>query len=241
MAENTPMAARPVGEPQTDFILPVYFDATLAGLAVLIPLPFVDAIIERYFSRRMVRDIAAYNHKTVSNTTILILNRRESNWLAGCLMLPVRLITYLLKDLLRTLLYALTVADAAERLGQYWHRAFLTNYAMQQGHLEPPAHPQVAAAAIQATIDGVTASPLLQLAQEIVAQGRARFTNVLTFVRLARRKGDQAQVEATAKRIATAWSNYSGYWLSVAARYDAIYASLLARQRAAAQTTAVRP
>lgn len=238
MAEKKPVAAQPVGEPQTDFILPVYFDATLAGLAVLIPLPFVDAIIERYFSRRMVRDIAAYNHKTIHNTTIMILNRRESNWIAGCLMLPIRLVIYLLKDLLRTLLYALTVADAAQRLGQYWHRAFLINYSMQRGHLDPPAHPQVAAAAIQATIDGVTASPLLQLAQEIVAQGRARFMNVLTFVRLARRKGDQAQVEATAQRIATAWSNYSGYWLSVAARYDEIYEALLARHAAAAQVTA---
>lgn len=224
--------------PQTEFIWPVYASATLAGLAVLIPFPIVDAVIEEVFRRRIVGDIAAYNRKPVAPTTRALLNRRSSNWLTGCLLLPFRAVIYLFRDIFRTVLYALTIADATQRVGEYWHRAFLVNYALQKGYLIEGDGEAAAAEAIRRTLKETTTSPLLQLAQELIARFKGTFMRVVTYVRFARRRENQATVAAATEEIATAWSNYRGYWLTVAAKYDGLYESALlqiAAQRAAAE------
>jgi hypothetical protein len=46
-----------VPEIATDFDWLVYADATFAGLAILLPFPFVDSWLEGYFRRRMPGDI----------------------------------------------------------------------------------------------------------------------------------------------------------------------------------------
>ena len=124
----------------TAFDWAVYADATFAGLAVLIPIPVVDFIVEEYFRRRMPRDIAARNGRTLHPGLVIRLNRRRAdNQLLGCLLLPLRLVFYLFRNIFRTVLYALSVVDAADNLGYYWHRAFLINYAVRRGHLDDPA------------------------------------------------------------------------------------------------------
>lgn len=224
--------------PQTDFVLPVYLSATLAGLAVLIPIPVVDAIIEEIFRRRLVSDISAYNRQPIPPSTASLLNRRSSNLLAGCLLLPFRAIIYLFRDIFRTVLYALTVADATQRVGEYWHRAFLVNYALQKGHLVVGDSEHAAAAAIRQTLRTTTTSPLLQLAQELVARFKGTFARVRTYIPFARRQGEGPRVAAATEEIATAWRNYRGYWLTVARQYDALYDEqrlLIEARRAAAQ------
>ena len=67
--------AQPV-DPQsiaTDFDWLVYADATFAGLAILIPFPFVDSLLEEYFRRRMARDIARRRGRTLSPAVQLSL------------------------------------------------------------------------------------------------------------------------------------------------------------------------
>jgi hypothetical protein len=226
-AEKTPAPRRAERSvPQTEFVWQVYADATLAGVAKLVPIPFVDVAIEEYFRRRMPRDIAWYNGRVLPEPIMRQVNRRRSsNPLMGCLMLPFKAITYLLRDILRTVLYALTVADAAENLGYYWHRAFLLNYAIQQGHLDDNAHTQPAMAAIDRTLSEVTTSPVLQLAQQVIINWKRQLSMVRTYVRYARGKADPQRVQEVKDTMSTAWGDYSEYWEQVADTYDNAYES----------------
>lgn len=231
MTDMIPKAADLTGrnvKPQTDFIWQVYADATLAGVAKLIPIPLVDVVIEEYFRRRMPRDIASYNGRKISQGILLRVNRRRSgNPLMGCLMLPFRLVLYLFRDILRTVLYALTVADAAENLGYYWHRAFLLNYAIQQGQLDDVNRAALATAAMDRTLDEVTTSPIEQLAQQVIINWKRQLVRVRTYVRFARNRAESQRLQEAKNTMATAWGNYSDYWLQVAEHYDETYASAL--------------
>lgn len=221
-------AIKPTGtrEPQTEFVWQVYADATLAGVAKLVPIPFVDLFIEEYFRRRMPRDIAWYNNRELPNDVLKRVNRRRSsNPLAGILMLPFKAVTYLFRDILRTVLYALTVADTAENVGYYWHRAFLLNYAIQQGHLANRTNTDLAMTAIERTLSSVTTSPVLQLAQQIVITWKRQIRMVRTYYRYARGKSDPQRVREVQDTMSTAWGNYREYWESVAAEYDDAYES----------------
>lgn len=225
--EKTPAARRGAKNvPQTEFVWQVYADATLAGVAKLVPIPFVDVAIEEYFRRRMPRDIAWYNGRVLPEPILRRVNRRRSsNPLMGCLMLPFKAVRYLLRDILRTVLYALTVADTAENLGYYWHRAFLLNYAIQQGHLDDNAHTQLAMDAINRTLSEVTTSPVLQLAQQVIINWKRQLSTVRTYVRYARGKADPQRVQEAKDTMSTAWGDYSEYWEQVADTYDNAYES----------------
>lgn len=232
-AQTTPKI-KPTGKraPQTEFVWQVYVDATLAGVAKLVPIPFVDVLIEEYFRRRMPRDIAQYNDRRLSTDVIMRINRRRSsNPLAGCLMLPFRVVLYLFRDILRTVLYALTVADTASNLGYYWHRAFLINYAMQQGHFETKHNADLAMNAITRTLDEVTTSPVLQLAQQVVITWKRQLMTLRTYYRVVRGKVEPKRLQEAKTTIETAWGNYREYWEQVADAYDNAYESALLYQR----------
>lgn len=220
-------------KPQTGFNWRIYGSATLAGLAVLIPIPFVDAALEIFFRRRMAIDIARHNNRTLSTSAAAMLSQANPNWVVGCLLLPFRAILYLFKDLFRTILYALTVADATERVSEYWYRAFLINYAIQRGDIDPPDGARVASAAIRDTLKGVTTSPLRQLAQELISRGRGQFARLRTFIPFVRNR-DRQPVQEVEAEIETAWADLEGYLISVAVRYDDAFD----RQRAEADARA---
>lgn len=228
MAQKKPTATTTAatGRVPTEFIWQVYADATLAGAAKLIPIPLVDLVVEEYFRRRMPRDIAAYNGRILSQRTLLELNRRpRSNPLLGCLLLPFHAVIYLFKDIFRTVIYVMTVADASERLGHYWHRAFLLNYAMSRGDLDTAERTKLAQVAIERAMAEATTSPLQQLAQQVVITWKSQLVRLRTYVRYARNKTETERLARAHNTMATAWGNYREYWLTVAAKYDNAYAS----------------
>ncbi len=147
---SAPRPAKPAPEGRrvnTDFDWLIYADATFAGLAILIPIPFVDALLEEYFRRRMPRDIARRRGRTLSPAVLRTINRRRrEGCLAGCLMMPLDLIIYVLRNLYRTVVYVLSVVDASNKLSLYWHRAFLLDYLIGRGHLDSLAQAAPAAA-----------------------------------------------------------------------------------------------
>ncbi len=99
----------------TDFDWVVYADATFAGLSVLLPTLFVDALLEEYFRRRMPRDIARRRGRVLSKAAIREVNRtRDGEFVRGCLLWPVGLIIYLVQNIYRTLIYLFTIVDAAD-------------------------------------------------------------------------------------------------------------------------------
>lgn len=240
-----PLAAGPALPPAgpdqiaTEFDWLVYADATFAGLAILIPIPFVDSLLEEYFRRRMPRDIARRRGRTLSPAVLREINRRRGDGcLAGCFMLPLQLIIYVLRNLYRTVVYVLTVYDASERLSHYWHRAFLLNYMVGRGHLDDAARASMAAEALQRTLDTTQTSPLLNLASEVIETARNQIRGLLRAIyRFVRRREETAAMKQTRTTVAEHWAEFRDYLIELAGRYETTYAAVRREREAAARQT----
>lgn len=209
----------------TDFDWYVYADATFAGLSILIPIPFIDALLEEYFRRRMPRDIARRRGRTLSPAVMRVVNQKRSKGLlAGCLMLPIELVIYVLRNLYRTVVYVLSVVDASQNLSYYWHRAFLLNYSIGRGHLDNVERAAIAAQAIQRVLETTQTSPMINLASQIIETARSQIRGLVRAIyRFVRRKEETQGVKNTRNVIAAQWSEFRGYLLELAGRYDATY------------------
>lgn len=142
------MSDAPARRVPTEFDWLIYADATFAGLALLLPIPFVDGLIESYFRRRMPRDIARRRGRALPSQSIRAVNRQREKFWSGCLLWPVQAVAYLIRNIWRTMVYVLTIYDTSEKLSYYWHRAFLLDYAIGRGDLDRPARAELAAAAL---------------------------------------------------------------------------------------------
>lgn len=208
-------------EPRTTFHWAIYADATLAGLSILIPVPFLDDVSEGYFRGRMTRAIAKVNGVELPEPVVEEISRGEG-FLTGCLMLPVKLVVGLIKKLSRKLLYFLTVREASQKLGHYWHRAFLLDYAMNAGHLDSVDSARRSRTAMEQVIESAS-NPLVQTARQVV--GRAG--HVWRTVQQTRAEGAKEAVVAGAREeMAERWEGLGGYLREVATRYDERYAAL---------------
>ena len=244
-----PPPARPPAPPvdprsiATDFDWLVYADATFAGLAILIPFPFVDSLLEEYFRRRMARDIARRCGRTLSPAVQREINRRRGEGcLAGCAMLPLQLIIYVLRNLYRTVVYVLSVYDASEKLSHYWHRAFLLNYMVGRGHLDDTARASLAAAALERTLATTQTSPLLNLAGEVIETARHQMRGLLRAIyRFVRRREETAAMKQTRSTVAARWAEFGDYLIELAGRYEATYAEVAREREAAAAAGATKP
>lgn len=194
----------------------IYVDATLAGLAILIPIPLLDLLFEWIFKRRMPQAIARRNGRTLSKNTVRQLNQGEFSCL-GCLLWPLELVWLLLKRTYRTILYFLTVKDATDKLSYYWHRAYLLDYMMQRGYLEGEEEASLAARALHQILDNLTTSPLTQLAQQVVATMRH---SLRTIWRWLRRKQEDEVMANTRNQMANAWRDLSSYFAQVQGAYE---------------------
>lgn len=195
----------------------IYADATLAGLAILIPIPLLDLLFEWIFKRRMPQAIARRNGRILSPNIIRQLNRSNFSCM-GCLLWPLELLWLLLKRTYRTILYFLTVKDATDKLSYYWHRAYLLDYMMQRNMLAGEEDAALAAQALHQLLDDLTTSPLTQLAQQVVANVR----HILRASwRWLRRRQEDEMMTNTRSQMASAWQDLSAYFAQVALQYDA--------------------
>ena len=216
----------------------IYADATLAGLAILIPIPLLDVLFEWLFKRRMPQTIAKRNGRILSPETVRQLNRSNVSCL-GCLLWPLELVWLLLKRTYRTILYFLTIKDATDNLSYYWHRAYLLDLIMQRGDLDGVEESALAAEALHQVLNNLTTSPLTQLAQQVVANVR----HILrTSWRWLRRKQEDETMTSTRSQMANAWRDLSGYFAEVAQRYEQQLEQLhIARLEKSLVVTAVPP
>ena len=194
----------------------IYVDATLAGLAILIPIPLLDVLFEWIFKRRMPQAIAKRSGRTLPSNTIRQLNRGEFSCM-GCLLWPVQLVWLLLKRTYRTILYFLTVKDASDKLSYYWHRAYLLNHMMQRGDLVGEEEVAMASLALQQVLDSLTTSPLTQLAQQVIVNVRHILRSSWRWLR---RKQEDEMMAHTRTQMATAWGDLAGYFAQVAQHYQ---------------------
>ena len=215
----------------TDFDWLVYSDATFAGLSVLIPVPFLDALMEEYFRRRMPRDIARRHGRVLPLAAIREVNRKRDGCLSSIVMLPLNLIIYLIRNLYRTMVYVLSVVDAANNLSYYWHRAFLLDYMIRRGHLDEAGRAAIAAEAMHQVLAGTETSPLVNLAKQVIETARKQIRGLLRAIfRFARRREETAAVQRTRLSIAEQWGQFGEYFLELAGRYEATYKAVVSQQ-----------
>lgn len=220
----------------TDFDWLIYADATFAGLAILIPIPFVDALLEEIFRRRMPRDIARRRGRTLPLAAIREVNRRRSRGcLSGCALLPLELFVYILRNLYRTVVYVLSVVDASNNLSHYWHRAFLLDYMIGRGHLDTVDRAAVASEALHRVLESTETSPMINLAQQIIETASHQIRGLLRAIyRFIRRKEETAEFKKKRQTIADQWGEFHDYLIELAGRYDAVYESIRRERETAA-------
>src|SRR5688500_8730169 len=186
----------------TDFDWSRYADATLAGLSVLIPIPFVDDVFEGFFRKRIPGAVAHSRGRTLSGEVRAVLEEDAGG--GGCATIPARLVIGLFKRLSRKLLYFLTVKQATDRLSYYWYRAFLTDHMLASGHLQSPESARTARQAMEELL-ATTAGPLPRLAQQMVAQMR----NVWPALRRARQGEESDEVRQARNQLERRWNELS--------------------------------
>ncbi len=203
----------------TDFDWSRYADATLAGLSVLIPVPFVDDAFEAFFRGRIPGAVARSRGRSLSGEVRAALGEEDAAGRGGCAALPARLVVGVFKRLSRKLLYFLTVKQASDRLSHYWYRAFLVDHMLAAGHLESTDSAWVAHQAMEEVLAN-TAGPLPQVARQVVAQMR----NVWPALRRARRGEEAEEVRETRNLLERRWNDLAEHLGEVAARFDEAYA-----------------
>ena len=212
----------------------IYADATFAGLAVLIPIPLLDLLVEWVFKRRMPAAIARRHDIDIDWRVVRELNRGRFGCWPGCLVWPVLLIFEFLKRLYRTVLYFLTIKSATDQLSYYWHRAFLLDHMLRRGDLTATLdRATVAAHAMDTVLRQSATSPLLQLARQVIDGVSHLLRTAWGWVR--RRQEDEVMV-STRQRMARAWSDFDDYFATIAIEYDAVFEQFM-REAAAAPDT----
>ncbi len=211
----------------------IYVYATCAGLAVLIPIPLLDWLVEEFFRRRIPATIAKRRQQNLHPFIIQELNYNEIGCLKSCLWLPIMLFIILLKKISQKILYFLTIKEAGDKVSHYWHQAFLIDYMLTQGHLADEESARAARLAMEQVLKNVTTSPLSQLANQIIQRSRHVALTLFKF-----RRGNEDEVMAqTQSDMAASWANYEPYLKMVAALYDQTYqAQLLAQTQAEVQS-----
>lgn len=204
-----------------------YADATLAGLSVLVPIPFLDDAFEAFFRRRIPGAVARSRGRTLADDVRAVLGEGADR--GGCATIPLRLTLGLLKRLSRKVLYFLTIKSATDRLSHYWARAFLIDHMLVAGHLESAASAGVARSAMDEVLTKV-AGPLPRVARQVISTTR----NVWPALRRARRGEEAEEVRQVRNEMEGHWDEAADDLRSLAARYDAAYARLSGTERGTA-------
>jgi hypothetical protein len=199
----------------------VYADATCAGLSALIPIPFLDLVFELFFRRRMPGAIARARHVELDPRAPKLLGAKESDLLSarGCLILPVVAAKVVLKRIWRKLIYVFAIADAADQLSDYWHRAFLLDHVIRAGHAAPGVDVARTAATVDQVLEEVDTSGLRALARQVVAGVR----HVPRLLRRARRGSAARETRAQEEILRAHWGEVEASLREVALCYNRVY------------------
>lgn len=206
-------------QPYTSFEWPIYADATLAGLSVLVPIPLLDWVLEEQFRRRMPAAIARTRGQRLPRPVVQALNASQQGCLASGLLFLVKLPLELIKRLAQKILYFLTIKAATDQVSYYWQRAFLIDYALRSGHLGSVESAVRARTAMEQVLDA-RASPFAALAQHIIRSVR----NVLPLLRRGRRGQEEDVLSAERATMQQQWSAYEGFLRSLAEAYTKVHA-----------------
>ncbi len=206
-------------QPYTSFEWPIYADATLAGLSVLVPIPLLDWFLEEQFRRRMPAAIARTRGQRLPRSVVQTLNASQQGCLISGLLFLVKLPLELIKRLSQKILYFLTIKAATDQVSYYWQRAFLIDYALRSGHLGNVESAERARNAMDQVLTA-TASPFTALAQRVIRSVR----NILPLLRRGRRGQEEDILPQERATMQQQWGAYEGFLRSLAGQYNQAYA-----------------
>ena len=211
-------------QPRTAFDWAIYADATFAALAVLIPIPILDWLVEWFFTRRIIPAITKRRGRQLDPNVIRALNNSQGckSCLMGCLSLPFIVTIELIKSISRKILYFLTIKAATDQLSYNWHQAFLFDYMLLAGHLDDVESAQVARQAMQQVLSRSATSPLLKVAKQVTSS----IGSVFNVLRQARRGKQEDALVQQPSQIRGHWSDFEQYFRRLAAEYEQVYQAL---------------
>jgi hypothetical protein len=225
------MTAKRAEKPySTDFDWAIYADATLAGLSVLIPIPFLDSLVEGFFRRRMPLSIAQRHAYPISPHAVSAINADPGGWgtrIQGCLLWPFQFLLNFLLKLVRKIVYFLTVKKAVDALNDYWQRAFLLDHMIRMGYIDDPEQTEVAVLALNRVLAQASTSPLRRLAQQLIL---APFRMARAAWRAWRGHEDETLTE-TKSLMARTWASFGDYFVTLVQRYDQTFQAIAAEKQ----------
>ncbi len=207
-------------QPKTTFDPLIYLNGTLAGIAVLVPIPPVDWVLETVFRRRMVRDIAARHGRVVSPEVQRIINQEPRGSCTGCLWWPITAVYKTFKRFSRKILYFLTIKEASDQVSYYWHRAFLLNYMVAEGHLDTPEQATLARQVMDEMLTDTSTSPLYKFAAQWIHNVQRNWRVTL---RLFRSRNIRQFLKDNETLLKDNWNDAAGYLSALALRYNVLY------------------
>lgn len=213
-----------------DFDWHIYADATCAGLSVLIPIPLVDLVFETIFRRRIPGTIAKLRSRPIEPATRVALERPATGplSLSSCLVLPFKMLRYILRRLWRKIIYIFAVKDSTAALTEYWHRAYLIDHMTRAGHLDRGADTDLAVRVFRHVLGEIDPSPLTGLARQTMANVR----HVLRLLVRARRMGAAEVTSSLGDVLSSHWRLAEDSMAGTARLYDSWYrAEAASRER----------
>jgi hypothetical protein len=106
-----------------------------SGLSLLVPVPFLDDMIEGYFQRRMVRELGAIHGWSLSKDEVGLLANNQG---AGCAsVLAGRFASFVFKRIAREIFFFAEWQRSIKELSHSYYYGYLLDHAFEQGRYTP--------------------------------------------------------------------------------------------------------
>jgi len=157
--------------------------AVLIGLSPLIPIPFIDDLVQDDLERRLVRALADAHGLYLSQDDVEVLSDEpRTPWLERG---AKNLVLYPVKKIFRKTFFLLGIKGMIDLAARSWHKGFLFDHAFAQRYCAPagPHNPVAVRAAIEAVCREIPTTPVepaLRLAFEQSTVGLKRVFDHLT-------------------------------------------------------------
>lgn len=109
--------------------------AALTGLALLVPLPFLDEWLAERARARLVTTLLARRGRTSQADRVAPLWTSDGGCLSGCLLFPFKLVLWPLKKLFKTIFFVLALRSSALAVGRTLALGRAVDRALERGRL----------------------------------------------------------------------------------------------------------